>query len=166
MTARPALVPRLTVLAAVLLAGGCGKTSVGRPTTGPATGGPALPDLLARPAGFQVWDYWPSEGSHPGTLFGPGGTVTGRVKVIARWPPYSDLRVVPRGEYDQVREGMTYDEVRGILGGILLPYQFAPDSEYDLCCVQAPASPCSAFGGAYWSTRTSWGFSEWRTPLD
>jgi hypothetical protein len=133
MTAvRSTFVPGFTVLAAVLIAGGCGKTPVGPPSTGPA----GTPDLLARPAGFQIWDYERPAGPRPGSLFGAGGTVTGRVKVIERWPTYFDLHMVPRSEYDRVRVGMTYDEVRAIIGDVLLPFRFDPESEYDLCCVQ------------------------------
>ena len=147
MTAvRPVLVSGLTALAA-FLAGGCGRPPAGSPTAGPGAAAPAQPDLLARPAGFRVWDYRPSEESRPGTLFGPGGTVTGRVKVILRWPPYADLRMVTRDEYERVRAGMTYDAVRDIVGGVLLPYQFDPDSEYEVCLVQGDRIALFRFRG-------------------
>lgn len=144
---RPAWVPGLCTLAAALLAGGCGGPPAAGPAAGPGAAAPAPPDLLARPAGFELWDYWPTEDPHPSGLSGPGGTLTGRVKVIARWPQYFDLRVVHREEYDRVRAGMAYAEVRDIVGGALLPYKFDPDSEYDLCLVQGDRVALFRFRG-------------------
>src|SRR5262245_47987364 len=101
---RPSLLPRYAILAAALFAGGCGTSPFGKVTTGPAAGGSAAPDLLARPAGFRLHDYHVDEGRPE---FGVGGTISGKVKTILRWPPYHDLQMVHKGEYDRLRIGMT-----------------------------------------------------------
>jgi len=69
------------------------------------------------------------------------------VKVIERWPTYFDLQMVPRGEYNRIQVGMIYDEVRTIVGDVLLPFRFDPDSEYDLCCVQGARIALFRFRG-------------------